>query len=161
MILSQKEIASFRKRLNVSTCPLTKLKLGRSPVSRAVLDHCHTLPVEGNDNSECGRVRGVLSSVANLFLGRVEKLWFKYLDRHVEISLGDFLINCGVYLNGNYKDMPIHPTEIVKWRKRLMKRRLDILKLNLNEKGISHKGLCKSDVVELYINKIILPLYGE
>ena len=90
-ILKQSQIKTYRdkeKTKENGVCPLFEIELDSSTVSRACLDHSHKLPMIGFDNSSCGRVRGVLSSVANLFLGRIEKMWWKYGERHTHVCSG-------------------------------------------------------------------------
>ena len=71
-IIGSAQIKKYKESLNIKVCPVTKLPFG-SGMDVDCLDHDH--------NPLSPRVRGVLSSRANLFYGRVELYYHKLLKK--------------------------------------------------------------------------------
>lgn len=162
MILKQGEISGYREselRRIKNTCPILKVKMKRSGAIRPVLDHSHDIPSGKIPAEQCGRVRGVISQAANTFLGRVEKYWIKYCDKHTEITLAEALRALADFLEEDHSENPLHHTEIEKHRKRLEAQTIRELRLLLDAAKIPHAGLDKSKLVMLVLNKLIIPQY--
>ena len=155
-----KEYRDSEKERIGGICPLFNTKLDTNYATRACLDHSHDIPRQGVDNPSCGRVRGVLSNSANLLLGRLEKAWNKYGSRQTNITFSQFLRNCADYLDQDFSNNPVHPREIEMWKKRLKRWRVAVLLEKLRKEGISTTYVkLKQDAIDLYLEKVIIPMY--
>lgn len=164
-LLKRSKIKAYREEARKEEddiCPLLEVDFDTDYATRACLDHSHTIPRNGYNNSQCGRVRGVLSSTANMLLGRLEKLWYKYANRHTHITFSNFLRNVADYLERDSSQNPVHPAEVEKWKNRMKKWKVADIRKRLEKAGVCTKDAkLKKDVIDLYVEKIILPMYFE
>lgn len=102
--LKYKEISELRKRLlkeQNGICPICK----RTIIS-PVLDHHHVKRIKGS-----GLIRGVLCSLCNVLLGKIENNCNRYKVKQEELST--ILRNISAYLE--QKHLPyLHPSEVPK-----------------------------------------------
>jgi hypothetical protein len=162
-ILKKSQIKDYRDKEKEKVdgiCPLFEVPLDTNTKTRSCLDHSHDIPRKGEDNSECGRVRGVLSNTSNMLLGRLEKYWNKYGNKNTHLTFSEFLRNCADYMDQDFSNNPLHHTEVDMWRKRLKRWRLVTILSKLREEGIDTTLIkLKRDAINLYVDKVIVPLY--
>ena len=107
-IIGSAQIKKYKESLNIKVCPVTKLPFGTG-MDVDCLDHCHS----------SGKVRGVLSGKANLWLGRIELYTRKLLGK-TNIPLDILLDNLAEYLrNSENSETMFHGAIIDAERRRI------------------------------------------
>lgn len=127
--LRDKEIAAYRESHTPDQCPILGIK-----EFKPVLDHCH----------DTGKVRGVLSNEANLWLGKVEN----FLKRcGSPLSKKEAIKNLALYLIAHSKaeeESPFHPEGLRQVVRRFKTKKVGEQKALLEELGISKKEISEA-----------------
>lgn len=143
-------------------CPLFDVVFNKNYSSKACLDHDHSVPLRGRCNTNCGRVRGSICNTSNLLLGRLEKYWWKYGEKHTHLTFSEFLRRSADYLEKDYSENPVHPREVEIWKGRLKKWRKETIVEKLKAEGIDiPRGALKTTIIKLYVDRVIMPKYFE
>ena len=149
-VIGAKEISELREELNTTdVCPITGKSYG-SGMDSSCLDHDHST----------GRVRGCLSSRANLWLGSIEKYLKKRLGNNADLL--ESLENLVEYLKQAKELEPIlHCAMIEAEKKRVSKYKIETLYNKLVEKGLTLEDVLsynKHQITELWLNQFIKEL---
>jgi hypothetical protein len=149
-VVGAKEISELREELNITgVCPVTGKSYG-SGMDSSCLDHDHST----------GRVRGCLSSRANLWLGSIEKYLKKRLGNNADLL--ESLENLVEYLKQSKDIEPIlHGAMIEAEKKRVSRWRIETLYNKLVEKGLTLEDVLsynKHQITELWLNQFIKEL---
>ena len=149
-VIGAKEISELREELNITdVCPVTGKPYG-SGMDSSCLDHDHST----------GRVRGCLSSRANLWLGSIEKYLKKRLGNNADLL--ESLENLVEYLKQSKDIEPIlHGAMIEAEKKRVSKYKIETLYNKLREKGLTLGDVLsynKHQITELWLNQFIKEL---
>lgn len=111
--LKTKDIKSFREKLyyqNNKKCPILNKEI---KLEEAVLDHIHKQRITDNITEIAGVVRNTIHKNANLFLGKIENAYKRYIPK--DIDLPTLLRNTADYIEkGAYKEEGVvfsHPRE--------------------------------------------------
>tara|TARA_R100001163_G_C5018250_1_gene161841 strand:+ start:451 stop:888 length:438 start_codon:yes stop_codon:yes gene_type:complete len=142
--LKQKDLRNYRKIKTPKYCPILQLK-----EVDWVLDHDH----------ESGQVRAVISSEANVFLGRIERAYKRLSKKAKHLSLADIIRKVADYIDDGCQDI-IHPEGFRQLYKRFTrKKKLEQEKILL-ECGahLNNVKLCKNNLGRLNLYKTILKL---
>ena len=149
-VIGAKEISELRAELNITgVCPVTGKSYG-SGMDSSCLDHDHST----------GRVRGCLSSRANLWLGSIEKYLKKRLGNNADLL--ESLENLVEYLKQSKDVEPIlHGAMIEAEKKRVSRWRIETLYSKLVEKSLTLKEVTeynKHQITEVWLNQFIKEL---
>ena len=149
-VIGAKEISELREELNITgVCPVTGKSYG-SGMDSSCLDHDHST----------GRVRGCLSSRANLWLGSIEKYLKKRLGNNADLL--ESLENLVEYLKQAKELVPIlHGAMIEAEKKRVTRWKIETLYNKLVEKGLTLNAVTdytKHQITELWLNQFIKEL---
>ena len=146
--IQKAKIPSFREELLSSReeeeniCPILSCVLDKNKAVSQVLDHCH----------KEGYCRDVIALNANSWLGRVENNWYRFCDKHTQLTLPEALRNVADYLERDYSHMPEHPEQEAKKRRRVRRWKDQTLKDKiLAEGGEVPSGISRRKLVDLYI----------
>lgn len=146
---NSKEIAELRDELKGGVCPVTQKPYGTG-MDAICLDHDHST----------GKVRGCLSSRANLWLGSVEKYLKKRLGNNADLL--ESLENLVEYLKQSKDIEPIlHGAMIEAEKKRVSRWRIETLYDKLVEKGLTLNVVTdytKHQITEVWLNQFIKEL---
>ena len=146
IFLKSKDLPALRKvqlKKQNNTCPILKMLMLEK---EAVLDHKHKLKHESCGGPEgLGCLRGVIHNNANVFEGKVTKLWKRYgLSKYIDLA--PLLRNLADYLeNPPMKPIYVHPKE---------REKREILSKP------DYRRICKYYFL-LYPNKKALPKYTK
>ena len=148
-VIGAKEIAELRDKLQGDVCPVTQKPYG-SGMDSNCLDHDHST----------GRVRGCLSSRANLWLGSIEKYLKKRLGNNADLL--ESLENLVEYLKQSKDIEPIlHGAMIEAEKKRVTRWKIETLYNKLVEKGLTLNAVTdytKHQITEVWLNQFIKEL---
>ena len=149
-VIGAKEISELREELNITgVCPVTGKSYG-SGMDSSCLDHDHST----------GRVRGCLSSRANLWLGSIEKYLKKRLGNNADLL--ESLENLVEYLKQSKDVEPIlHCAMIEAEKKRVTRWKIETLYNKLVEKGLTLNAVTdytKHQITEVWLNQFIKEL---
>jgi hypothetical protein len=149
-VIGAKEISELREELNTTdVCPVTGKPYG-SGMDSSCLDHDHST----------GRVRGCLSSRANLWLGSIEKYLKKRLGNNADLL--ESLENLVEYLKQSKDLEPIlHGAMIEAEKKRVSRWKIETLYDKLVEKGLTLNDVTdytKHQITEVWLNQFIKEL---
>ena len=149
-VIGAKEISELREELNsTDVCPVTGKPYG-SGMDSSCLDHDHS----------SGKIRGCLSSRANLWLGSIEKYLKKRLGNNADLL--ESLENLVEYLKQAKELEPIlHCAMIEAEKKRVSRYKIETLYNKLVEKGLTLDDILsynKHQITELWLNQFIKEL---
>lgn len=125
-----------------NNCPLLEVELNTHKAVSPVLDHDH----------KSGDCRDVISLNANSWIGRVENSWFRFCDKHTQITLPEALRNLADYLEKDYSSMPEHPEFVASKKRRVRRWKNETLEKKIKEKGVEvPEDLSRRKLVDLYV----------
>ena len=152
-IIGSAQIKKYKESLNIKVCPVTKLPFGTG-MDVDCLDHCHS----------SGKVRGVLSGKANLWLGRIELYTRKLLGK-TNIPLDILLDNLAEYLRNSYNnELLFHGAIIDAERRRVSRWKKETIYNKLMDKGLTLLDISEynqSQLVHLYLQDFIFDIEKE
>ena len=149
-IIGSTQIKKYKESLGIKVCPVTKLPFGTG-MDVDCLDHCHS----------SGRVRSILSSRANLWLGRIELYTRKLLGK-TNIPLDILLDNLAEYLRNSYNnELLFHGAIIDAERRRVSRWKKETIYNKLMDKGLTLLDISEynqSQLVHLYLQDFIFDI---
>ena len=152
-IIGSAQIKKYKESLNIKVCPVTKLPFGTG-MDVDCLDHCHS----------SGKVRGVLSGKANLWLGRIELYTRKLLGK-TNIPLDILLDNLAEYLrNSENSETLFHGAIIDAERRRISRWKKETIYNKLMDKGLTLLDISEythSQLVHLHLQDFIFTIEKE
>jgi len=140
--LQQKDLSNYRSLNQPETCPILKYK-----DADWVLDHDH----------ESGRVRQVISSEGNVFLGRIERAYKRLSKKGKHLKLQAILRNTAEYLDRSKQNI-LHPEGFRQLYKRFQRKTKAEQNKVLTQAGadIISINSCKNNQDRLNLYKQIL-----
>lgn len=119
----------------------------REPMEKPCLDHDHY----------DGKCRGVIGDRVNMFEGRIQKLWSKYLEGSTSLSLSEALRSLADYLEIDNTDKPLHGQIVSDVKKGMLRRTKETISRNCTETfGVEiSQDLSKEDMVKEYLRLFV------
>lgn len=130
----------------VVTCPLLKCPLDTHKAVSPVLDHDH----------QSGLCRSVISLNSNSWLGRIENSWYRFCDKHTDLTLSEALRNVADYLEVDYSNNPEHPEHRAKAKRRVRRWKDETLIQKVEKEGVEvPEGVSRRKLVDLYLETCV------